>query len=64
MHFGAFKKHIGFYPTPSAIHKFQKKISAYEITKGSIKFPLNQPIPRDLIQEIIEFRISEFNTIH
>ena len=59
VHFAAYKNHIGFYPTPSAIVEFSKKLSNYEYSKGSIKFPLNKPIPLDLIQEIVEFRVKE-----
>ena len=59
VHFAAYKNHIGFYPTPSGIVEFSKKLSNYEYSKGSIKFPLNKPIPLDLIQEIVEFRVKE-----
>ena len=59
VHFSAFKKHIGFYPTPSGIEKFKKELSAYEGAKGSVKFPLDQPIPYDLIVRIVKFRAEE-----
>ena len=59
VHFAAYKKHIGFYPTPSAIKKFKKELSDFEIAKGSVKFPLNKPIPYDLISKIVEFRVKE-----
>lgn len=59
VHFGAFKSHIGFYPTPSGTEKFQKQLSAYKGAKGSVQFPLDKPIPYDLIREIVEFRIAE-----
>ena len=59
VHFTAHRSHIGFYPTPSAITEFSQKLSNYEFSKGSIKFPLNQPIPLDLIKEIVEFRVKE-----
>jgi uncharacterized protein YdhG (YjbR/CyaY superfamily) len=59
VHFAAHKNHIGFYPTPSAITEFSKKLSNYKFSKGSIKFPLKEPIPLDLIKEIIEFRVKE-----
>jgi uncharacterized protein YdhG (YjbR/CyaY superfamily) len=59
VHFSAFKNHIGFYPTPSGIEKFKKELSAYEMAKGSVKFPLVQPIPYDLIARIVEFRVKE-----
>ena len=59
VHFAAFKNHIGFYPTPSGTEKFQKEISAYRAGKGSIQFPLDQPIPYDLITKIVKFRVKE-----
>ena len=59
VHFAAFKKHIGFYPTPSGIEKFTQELSAYEGAKGSVKFPLNKPIPYDLISKIVVFRVKE-----
>ncbi len=45
VHFAAFKKHIGFYPTPSGIEKFKKELSVYQGAKGSVQFPLDRPIP-------------------
>ena len=59
VHFSAFKHHIGFYPTPSGIEKFKKELSAYEGAKGSVKFPLDQPTPYDLIAKIVKFRVEE-----
>ncbi len=59
VHFAAFKNHIGFYPTPSAINKFKKELSPYEVTKGTVKFPLNKPIPFDLIKRIVSYRVKE-----
>ena len=59
VHFAAFKNHIGFYPTPSGTERFQQQISAYKAAKGSIQFPLDQPIPYDLISEIVRFRAQE-----
>ncbi len=59
VHFAAFKNHIGFYPTPSGTEKFKKEISVYKAAKGSIQFPLDQPIPYDLISKIVEFRVKE-----
>jgi uncharacterized protein YdhG (YjbR/CyaY superfamily) len=59
VHFGAFKKHIGFYPTPSATEKFKQELSAYQGAKGSVQFPLDQPIPYDLIEQIVKFRVQE-----
>src|SRR6266498_2712779 len=59
VHFAAFKNHIGFYPTPSGTAKFKKEIAGYQAAKGSIQFPLDQPIPYDLISQIVEFRVKE-----
>jgi len=59
VHFAAFKEHIGFYPTPSGTEQFQKELSAYRTGKGSIRFPLDKPIPYDLISKIVNFRVKE-----
>jgi len=59
VHFSALKGHIGFYPTPSGVEKFQKELSNYEGAKGSVKFPLDQPIPYALISRIVKFRVRE-----
>jgi len=59
VHFAGFKEHIGFYPTPSGIEKFKKELSKYDGAKGSVKFPLDQPIPYALIAKITEFRVKE-----
>ncbi len=59
VHFAAFKKHIGFYPTPTGTEKFQKELSVYKGAKGSVRFPLDKPIPFDLISSIVQFRVQE-----
>jgi len=59
VHFAAYNKHIGFYPTPSGIEKFKTELSAYEGAKGSVQFPLDKPIPYDLISQIVTFRVQE-----
>src|SRR3954453_24228501 len=59
VHFAAYKNHIGFYPTPSAIVKFQKQLSAWEGAKGSVKFPIDDEIPYDLISEMVRFKVNE-----
>jgi uncharacterized protein YdhG (YjbR/CyaY superfamily) len=59
VHFAAFKKHIGFYPTSTGIEKFKNELSAYEGAKGSVRFPLDKPIPFDLISDIVTFRVKE-----
>ncbi|MCW7491423.1 DUF1801 domain-containing protein [Leptospira sp. 2 VSF19] len=59
LHFAAFSKHIGFYALPSGNQAFQKEISRYKSGKGSIQFPLNEPIPYPLIKKIVKFRVAE-----
>jgi len=59
VHFAAHKSHIGFYPTPSGIEEFEKELSPYVGGKGSVRFPLDQPIPYDLISKIVRFRVKE-----
>ena len=59
VHFAAYKNHVGFYPTPSGINEFREELSDYEIAKGSVKFPLNKPLPINLIREIVKFRMKE-----
>lgn len=59
VHFAAFKKHIGFYPTPSGIEAFKKELSVYEGAKGSVQFPLDKPMPLKLISKIVKFRVAE-----
>lgn len=59
VHFAAFKKHIGFYPTPSGIEKFKKELSVYQGAKGSVQFPLDKPIPYGLVSKIVKFRVKE-----
>ncbi len=59
VHFAAYRQHIGFYPTPSATEAFQQALAPYKGGKGSIRFPLDQPIPYDLIRQIVAFRVAE-----
>ncbi|HEY3344892.1 MAG TPA: DUF1801 domain-containing protein [Anaerolineaceae bacterium] len=59
VHFAGHKNHIGFYPTPSGIEQFKNELSAYAGAKGSVQFPLDQPIPLDLIGQIVKFRVRE-----
>lgn len=57
--FGAHKHHIGLYPTPGGLTAFEEELAAYKGSKGSVHFPLDQPIPYDLIAKIVEFRLAE-----
>ncbi len=59
VHFAAFKKHIGFYPTPSGIRHFKRELASYQTSKGAVQFPLDKPIPYTLIKEITAFRAKE-----
>ena len=59
VYFAMHKNHIGFYPTPSGIEAFKKELSAYEGAKGSIKFPIDKPLPLGLITKIVKFRVKE-----
>jgi uncharacterized protein YdhG (YjbR/CyaY superfamily) len=59
VYFAAFKNHIGFYATPTGHEAFQEALSKYKQGKGSVQFPLDQPIPIDLIAEIVAFRVTE-----
>jgi uncharacterized protein YdhG (YjbR/CyaY superfamily) len=59
VHFAAFKKHIGLYPAPSGVAAFQEELAPYVKAKGSIQFPLDKPIPYDLIARITAFRVQE-----
>ena len=59
VYFAAFKKHLGFYPTSSGIEAFKEELSAYEGSKGTVQFPVDRPLPLDLIREIVEFRVRE-----
>ena len=60
VHFGAFKDHIGFYPTPSGIEAFKKELAPYKGAKGSVQFPIDQPLPLPLIRRIVEYRVKEY----
>ena len=57
--FAGFKNHIGLYPMPSAIEAFAESLSKYKTAKGSIQFPLDQPLPLPLIRKIVKFRVKE-----
>ncbi len=62
VHFAAFKNHIGFYALPSGTAAFQKQLSNYKTGRGSVQFPLNKPMPLDLITDIVKFRVAENKT--
>ena len=59
VYFAGYKNHIGFYATPTGHEEFKKELSGYKQGKGSVQFPLNLPIPYNLIEQIVEFRVHE-----
>ena len=59
VYFAAFKNHIGFYATPNGNDAFRKELSVYKTGKGSIQFPLDQPMPLDLITQMVQFKVAE-----
>ena len=59
VHFAAWKEHIGFYATPSGNAAFKKELARYKVAKGSIRFPLDEPIPYGLVAKIVKFRVKE-----
>lgn len=59
VHFAVFKNHIGFYPVPSGIEKFKDELAQFKGGKGSVQFPLEKPMPYDLIRRIVLFRMEE-----
>jgi uncharacterized protein YdhG (YjbR/CyaY superfamily) len=59
VYFAAYQKHIGFYPTSSAIIAFTEKFAQYKWSKGAVQFPLSKPLPLDLISEITKFRLED-----
>lgn len=59
VHFAVCKNHIGFYPSPSGIEAFKNELKPYKTSKGAVQFPISQPLPFDLISQIVRFRVSE-----
>jgi uncharacterized protein YdhG (YjbR/CyaY superfamily) len=59
VYFAGYQNHIGFYATPTGHLKFSEELSKYKTGKGSVQFPINQPLPIDLIERIVEFRVNE-----
>jgi uncharacterized protein YdhG (YjbR/CyaY superfamily) len=61
VHFGGFKRHIGFFPGSEAVEKFQDELEEYVTSKGTIQFPLDKPLPYDLIRRLVEFCVERNN---
>lgn len=59
VHFAAFKNHIGFYPAPTGIEAFKEQLSVYKGAKGSVQFPLDQPMPLQLISDMVTYRVAQ-----
>jgi len=59
VHFGGYKNHIGFYPAPMGIEAFKEETAKYEAGKGTLQFPVDQPLPLELIKKIVKFRVEK-----
>jgi uncharacterized protein YdhG (YjbR/CyaY superfamily) len=59
VYFAAYKNHIGFYPTASGVENFKQDFSAFHVSKGTIQFPLDKPLPLELIARVVRFRVEE-----
>jgi len=59
VHFAGYEHHVGFYPTSSGIVAFKEELIPYKTGKGSVQFPLGQPLPTGLIRRVVEFRVRE-----
>jgi uncharacterized protein YdhG (YjbR/CyaY superfamily) len=57
--FAAYKNHVGFYPKTSAIEAFKEELSGYEVSKGTIRFPIDKPVPFNLVKKIVRYRVKE-----
>jgi uncharacterized protein YdhG (YjbR/CyaY superfamily) len=62
VHFAAYEKHIGFYPTSSGIQAFKSELRKYKTAKGSVQFPIDEPLPLKLVKKIVAFRVKENST--
>jgi len=60
VYFAGYKNHIGFYPTSLGISAFKEQIAGYQNSKGAVQFPLDEPLPRALITEMVKFRVDEY----
>ena len=59
VYYAAHKRHIGFYPVSSAIHAFREELAPYETSKGTVRLPLDRPLPLALIRRMVEYRVNE-----
>ncbi len=59
VYFAAFKDHIGFFPTSSVMEVFEEEVKAYKTGKGTLRFPMDRPMPLDLVKKIVKYRVKE-----
>ena len=59
VYFGAFKSHVGFYPTAEGIEAFKEELKEYKSSKGAVQFPLDRPLPLELVERIVKHRVGE-----
>jgi uncharacterized protein YdhG (YjbR/CyaY superfamily) len=59
VHFGGYKEHIGFYPAPVGIEAFKKELASYQSGKGTVKFPVDKPLPLELVTKIVKLRVKQ-----
>lgn len=64
VHFGGFENHVSFFPTAAPVEAFKRELSRYETSKGTIRFPLDKPLPLSLIRRIVLFRVAQANPFH
>lgn len=62
VHFAGYAGHVGLYPAPSGLEAFKEDLKPYKTGKGSVQFPIDQPLPEDLIRRIVEFRLAEIGS--
>jgi uncharacterized protein YdhG (YjbR/CyaY superfamily) len=59
VYFAGYTNHIGFYPTSTGVEMFKNELAGYKCSKGTIQFPIDKPLPSDLITKIVIFRLNE-----
>jgi uncharacterized protein YdhG (YjbR/CyaY superfamily) len=59
VYFAAFKNHIGFFPTASGVQAFKRELADYAVSKGTVRFPIDKPLPLKLISKVVKFRVAE-----
>jgi len=59
VYFAAQRKHIGFYPTASGISAFEEELSQFKHSKGAVQFPIDEPVPLELVRKVVRFRVKE-----